>query len=250
MIFKIIAEQKNNISANTSTRSQVPPKSKKNYVICFTERSGSTMLRSLLQQTGVLGNPQEYINPRGPVQHFLTRYPGTDIHSYFDSLRRNTSTPNGVFGIKTNYYDFKPILDRGLIGKLLKPVKFIYLERRDVILQAISSFIARGSGKWHSTHKVEKKEVVYNEKKILQLVDRILEERLAWKKFFTLYGINPLRISYEDLASYPDVIIEKILNYMDVASDNKIDLQRPETKKLANNKNIEWAKKIQSKFNL
>lgn len=256
MIFKILKEQKNiislttNHSAATSPGSKTPPKSQKNYVISFTERSGSTMLRSLLQKTGALGNPQEYINPRGPIQHFLSRYPGTDIHSYFDSITRYFSTPNGVFGMKTNYHDFKPVLEKSLIGKLLNPVKFIYLERRDVVLQAISSFIARQSGKWHSSNQSKTKEIVFDEKEILQLVDRILEERLEWEKFFTLYDINPLRILYEDLVSRPEVIVGEIFNFMDIPTDNKIDLQKPETKKLANDRNKDWAKKIRSKYTL
>ena len=37
------------------------------YVLCFVQRSGSTMLAELMGQTNILGQPLEYLNPRGPM---------------------------------------------------------------------------------------------------------------------------------------------------------------------------------------
>jgi len=123
------------------------PKSSKNYVICFTERSGSSMLCSILKQTNLLGMPNEYFNPRGPMQLYLKTFPATTLEEYFELLRRTQTTPNGIFGLKSCSVDFKPLIEMGGVGKLLNPVQFIYLTRRDIILQAISGYLAhRGYG--------------------------------------------------------------------------------------------------------
>src|SRR5690349_10975808 len=51
----------------------------KTYVLCFVERSGSTMLTDLMTKAGVLGRPEEYVNPRGPMVYLLREYPATEL---------------------------------------------------------------------------------------------------------------------------------------------------------------------------
>jgi len=38
------------------------PQSKINYLICFTPRSGSSLLTEVLSSTGIMGYPEEYFN--------------------------------------------------------------------------------------------------------------------------------------------------------------------------------------------
>ena len=178
-------------------------KSHNNYVICMTARSGSTMLCSLLKKTNLLGLPDEYINPRGVMQLYLKRFPSENIFDYFDKLRRNQISPNGVFGMKTNLPDFRVLINNSLVGKLLKPVKFIYLDRNDIILQAISVYLASKTGIWHlknnqvNEFKTDIDDIDFDEQKILEIMERLIVQRLEWEKFFNLYSIEPLRITYE-----------------------------------------------------
>jgi hypothetical protein len=70
------------------------------YVLLFSPRSGSTWLAFLLEQTGVLGRPFEYIHPDHVAGH--ARAAGTtDPAGLLAVLLRQRKTPNGVFGIKT-----------------------------------------------------------------------------------------------------------------------------------------------------
>ena len=229
------------------------PISKKNYIICFTERAGSTMLCSLLKKTGFLGIPEEYVNPRGVMQHYLKQYPALDTLQYFDLLRRNQVSPNCVFGMKTSFPDFEPLLAEGIVAKLLSPIKFIYLTRQDIILQAISSYVARHSGLWHAFKNQSESQSVsqaikYEETKILKLVDKLILERLQWERFFTLYSIEPLRITYEGILEDTNKTVQSILAFMDEKINTQIDLKMSETSKIGGERNKAWAKRIRAKY--
>lgn len=231
------------------------PKSLNNYIICFTERCGSTMLCSLIKKTNCLGIPDEYINPRGVAQMYLQKYPAKDIFQYFDLLRRNQVT-NDVFGMKTSFYDINFLLERGIVGELLSPVKFIYMTRHNVIQQAISSYRARNSNMWHiyknQSISFEQPVIEYNELEILSHVESRLKERLQWENFFTLYSINPLRITYEDVLENPQKVLQKIAHFVigeDIIID--IDLTMADTEKITPlDVSQVWADKLQARFKL
>ena len=125
------------------------------YLVCATERSGSTLLCHLLDETGLAGHPEEYFEA---LRHSgLPRRP----HEYFDHVRhaniverlafrempdgeptpnelwvpetydrylawalREGTTPNGVFGAKLMWGylgDFATLL-RGIEGNAGRPV--------------------------------------------------------------------------------------------------------------------------------
>ena len=72
---------------------------RKSYFICFTVRSGSTMLCQLRSDTGLAGNPKEHfyhnISPDNPT--------GDEIADYQACLIRvlpEDTTSSGVFGSK------------------------------------------------------------------------------------------------------------------------------------------------------
>lgn len=225
------------------------PLSRLNYIICFTARSGSTMLCSLLKETGLLGMPDEFVNPRGVMQCHLKNYPASDVFEYFDLLRRNTSSSNGIFGMKTSLQDFKPLLDQGIVGKLFNPVRFIYLTRNDIVLQAISLHIARQSKIWHIPYgESVERNVEYDENEILKYIDSLTLERLQWERFFTLYTIDPLRINYEKTVENNKETIQEILDFMGEAVGVKIDIQPPATAQLSGEREQEWAQRIRAKF--
>lgn len=174
------------------------PVSKKNYVIAFTGRSGSSMLCSILKKTKSMGMPEEFTNPRGPMQMYLKNHPVQDVVQYFEVLRRIYTTPNQVFGMKTAYVDFEPLVDEGLVRTCLDPVKFIYLKRDDVIGQAISYVKAKQTNLWHREKDRERQrfqkegEWRYDEEAIFRQIDVIMERRKKWEYFFfALFSGSP-----------------------------------------------------------
>src|ERR1700674_3011002 len=91
-----------------------------NYIICYTPRSGSTHLISLLQHTGILGKPSDFFNleyvnlPSDAAQLYMATgcrdignackiHAVGGVEDYLRSVA-TTRTPNGVFGMKSDLY--------------------------------------------------------------------------------------------------------------------------------------------------
>jgi LPS sulfotransferase NodH len=115
------------------------------YLVCATQRSGSTLLCELLRETGVAGNPQEFFEARartGVPPHpgdFLGALPRTgagirddpapayappysslqgigDYRLHLQRTFRDGTTPNGVFGAKLMFNQLPEL--RALAGEL------------------------------------------------------------------------------------------------------------------------------------
>src|ERR1700722_18637276 len=169
------------------------------YLVCATQRSGSTLLCELLRATDVAGVPDEYFErlresgqARQPRQYFedpsvrdivegLTptvsghpEQPG-EFESWFRYVLQRGTTLNGVFGAKMmwNYLDdFKlrmaelPGLGNLSFNERLDAVfprlKIIFMRRRDKVAQAVSLWKAIQTQRWrtHSESDSEEDDVV------------------------------------------------------------------------------------------
>jgi LPS sulfotransferase NodH len=157
------------------------------YLVCATQRSGSTLLCELLRATDVAGVPDEYFErlretglARQPRQYFegpsvrdvaerLTptvpghpEQPG-EFESWFRYVLQRGITLNGVFGAKMmwNYLDdFKlrmaelPGLGDLSFNERLDAVfprlKIIFMRRRDKVAQAVSLWKAIQTQQWRT----------------------------------------------------------------------------------------------------
>ncbi len=157
------------------------------YLVCATQRSGSTLLCELLRATDVAGVPDEYFErlrdtglARQPQQYFedqtvqdiaerLTptmsgrpEQPG-EFELWFRYVLQRGTTPNGVFGAKMiwNYLDeFKlrmaelPGLGDLSFNERLDAVfprlKIIFIRRRDKVAQAVSLWKAVQTQQWRT----------------------------------------------------------------------------------------------------
>jgi LPS sulfotransferase NodH len=229
------------------------PISRRNYVICMLPRTGSTMLCSVLEKTGHLGYPDEYLNPRGVLQFHANTYCPSDILEYFDVLRRERSTPNGIFGLKVTFDDFRPIIDSFLIRQLLSPVQFIYLEREDLVLQAVSAVVAQQSGIWHRDaagapyQSMAIAEPTFDEPAIIAKLDEYAQMRAGWERFFAIHSIMPLRFTYERIVANIDEAVSQVAHAMGVDLKTHVDLSMSTTSRLADQRNYEWAERIRRK---
>ena len=76
------------------------------YLILSEARSGSTMLSSALQASGIAGVPMEYFHPDAAS---CLPQPITEkvVVQYITDLESRRTTPNGIFGIKLQLQQFK-----------------------------------------------------------------------------------------------------------------------------------------------
>ena len=224
------------------------------YLICFGERSGSTMLSSLMHKTNVLGRPDEFLNPRGVMQRYIGYSHAHNIQQYFSYLHAKWCTPNRVFGIKVAYVDFAPVFEAGLVDYLFDTPRVIYLNRQDLLRQAVSLAMATRTGVWFSTSNdsapVSSADVELNEQLVLQAVDKLRRDRESWEAFFTLRRIEPLRVTYEDITADPKNVLASIAKFLAVDLDPRTIPSESEYRPQANSTNENWVSEMRKRYNL
>jgi trehalose 2-sulfotransferase len=166
------------------------------YLVCATQRSGSTLLCELLRATEVAGVPDEYFEslretglPRQPGQYFedlsvhgiaervTPTVPGRpeqpgEFELWFRYVLQRGTSSNGVFGAKMmwNYLDdFKlrmaelPGLGdlpfNGRLDAVFPRLKIIFIRRRDKVAQAVSLWKAIQTRQWRTESESASDEV-------------------------------------------------------------------------------------------
>lgn len=193
-----------------------------NYIICSTPRSGSTFLAKSLQETKIAGLPHEYFN----IEHkndYFNRWHFCSIQEYISLLITNRSTNNGIFGLKLHYNQYISYFENEILDEYFSDLKYIFITRRNKVLQGISLEKAFQTGQWTSEFsKIDYFKFNYNS--INGRIEELINEENQWLKYFELYKISPLIINYEDFELNFEKTIRMIMSYLDVESPNEIKL--------------------------
>jgi len=251
----------------------------KMYILCTGQRTGSTLLITLLRETGVLGTPTEQF------RIFLKQQVDKGIITYDDILPKmlkRYQTPNGVFGVKIHGYQY-PIFKEAIrsvqgrnqekINKLVNNSSYIFLIRNNMYRQAISLWRAQKTTRYHMFKKRSLEEEIrgvkeINIKRIVNIIKKrllwerqekpsyrydelrecllqVIEERKTWKRFFKESNIKPLVIMYETFITQTAVTIREIGQHVGFdVPEEKAQIQPP-SKKMADEHTEEVLKKFQ-----
>jgi len=226
------------------TQSCIPEKS---YIICATERTGSTVFCDLLSQTGLAGRPDEHFND---LLHFMVDNGNIDYYGFIRALIVNTMTPNRIFGTKMHRFMYRrfektmkkvvgdeKLKSKALIRSILPEPKYIYLIRRDRVRQGISLWKGHKTDLWHvsdNNNLGEKKEPEYDFFEISKDIRIIERQHSSWCKFFRKNRIRPLVVEYEDMINDFNGTCVKVLDYIGVSLPDNFVIPTPFSKKMAN----------------
>jgi LPS sulfotransferase NodH len=243
----------------------------KSYLICGTPRSGSTMLCGLLESAGC-GRADSYFG-RPWIPDFA-RDLGValdgDIDSpdfnarYFRAVLSEGRAGGEVFGLRVMFETldelatrldalfsgFERIPDR-LAHAFGRPL-YIHLSRRDKVAQAISLLTARQTGLWHRASdgsELERtaphRDPVYDGAAIGEQVAQLEAQDGAWGAWFAAQGIEPLRLTYEDLARDPQAGLRMVLAALGADATQVEDI-KPRTARLADERAAAWAEQFRA----
>ena len=220
-----------------------PPK--KSYIICTSERTGSSTLCNLLIDTGLAGHPEEHFNA---LLHKLAQSGNIDYPAFIKGFISQSATPNGVFGTKIHWFfyeEFEKTLRRMtayrhlkglvLINEVMPDPHFIYLTRRNIVRQAISLWKSRKTGLWHAldSEPIKYENPAYDYREIRRYVKKIKSQNREWNQFFKANRITPLTIDYEDLLKDYTNACWKVLRYIGIDVPESFAMSRPKLRKLA-----------------
>lgn len=204
----------------TATPSRLFPALQRSFTIAFTMRSGSNEICMLLAKNG-LGVPGEFF------QKALmgVEAAGSDA-SFAAAFTRlvNEKQVNGVFGSKMAH-DHRAAVDEGLrqmvpgyrtLDDVLPGHRWIWLQRRDKILQAISLCRAELSNRWSLEESTagSGSHPEYDFIHILSRVMMIFAAELAWETYFAEFGIVPRVVIYEDFFQNRERELSQLIEFL------------------------------------
>jgi LPS sulfotransferase NodH len=181
---------------------------RRGYAICTTPRSGSNFLCDLLSATGQLGRPVEYFNLDGRRRYDDPAYPDDRIEQIKAVVSRG-ATANGIYALKLFPHQHEKVARRVPWYTCLPDLAFVHLERHDTLAQAISLTIAAQTGRYRSSDTA-RREPVYDGRQIRKHLNGLVDDHRTWRLFFALTGIEPLRLTYEDVSERPAEAVKAI----------------------------------------
>ena len=146
--------------------------------------------------------------------------------AYLDAVRNRTATPNGVVGLRVMWGTLDEILgelrsndddrsDVAVLEAAFGRLRFVHLNRHDVVGQAISLYRAEQTDYWHITQPQEPKQAAaYDFQEISERVDSLRNDDAAWRDWFRSEDIAPLSVSYEELDAEPVRTAGQVLEYL------------------------------------
>lgn len=236
------------------------------YIICTTQRTGSTLLCDLLTSTGVAGNPDSFfmsdVDPVWVEQWGLPARGNRGDAGYgaacLAAAIKVGKGPTDIFGLRLmreNLDDLSALIDDVLPGLPSDKARFeaafgkilyVYLARGDKLAQAVSMVKAEQTGLWHVAPdgtELERlappREPEYDFARIAGKLEQLERHDAAWSRWFDTQGIEPLRIGYENLSADPAKEVSRICAALGVAAPAPASL-KPGVARLADAVSLAW----------
>lgn len=240
------------------------------YILCTSPRSGSTLLCRLLAATGKSGIPDSHFHSPS-ISDWMSYYdiaPDNQkserdlVSEIFRAARRRGTGETGMFGLRLQRQSFEYFIqklhvltdeisnDRERIQKVFGLTRFVHLTRKNKLEQAISYVKATQTGLWHKApdgteleRLSEPQEPEYDVKAIQRQILKLTAMDEQWMTWFSDQFIDPMVITYEDLADDPINVTGTLLEYLGQSRELSIGLDLP-VAKLADETNTDWASRF------
>jgi LPS sulfotransferase NodH len=230
-----------------------PPVPTLSYLVCGTERSGSTLLCGLLKGTGVAGRPEEYFW-RGQEPCWAERWGVSGPAAYLEAAIKAATTANGVAGAKVMWGHLPDLYaklravhgDRGageheLLERAFPKLHFVWIRREDLVAQAVSFSRALQTQRWTADdRRPPAREPRFDFAQIDTLLGELRGHNEAASRWFAANRIHPFCVRYEDLVQDMRGVTRDLLAFLGVELPGDT-LIRPQHSKQADLLNEEWA---------
>jgi len=194
------------------------------YAICTSGRSGSNLFCQYLSSTGVLGHPLEYFNGAGRRLLGFPDYPDEPDEQIECVLTFGTGA-NGIYGLKLFPEQLARVARSVRWTEQLPGLRFVLLERRDLVAQSVSWLRAEQTNRWRAGMAAQAPEV-YDAGRILDLLRRAARDNARWRVFFARNDISPVIVAYEDLVASPQACVDRIARLFGLEGRAPIDASK------------------------
>ncbi|MDX8537973.1 Stf0 family sulfotransferase [Mesorhizobium abyssinicae] len=179
-------------------------------LVCTTPRSGSNHLAGLMA-SAELGRPLEWFGGRRLLE--LPDYPRAPRAQLLRAVTDGRSS-SGIYAIKLFASQFAQVAKKLNLPASLPNPRYVRLTRRDRLGQAISWARARQTRRFRST-EINDTPPRYDGGAIVDSLERILIENLAWDSWFAKNGLPYLSLTYEQIQQDPRASLKQIARLAD-----------------------------------
>ncbi|MDH4042537.1 MAG: Stf0 family sulfotransferase [Gammaproteobacteria bacterium] len=203
-------------------------------IMLFTNRAGSSMVSEHMRATAQFAGFGEPLN----AQWVIDRSEREGLGSFPEYLRWETrrllaEKPGAVLGMKASYGQAMMLMRCGAIPRFFKDVRWVVIQREDLLSQAVSFVIANQTKQWHSFDAGEPADPVYDYEDIKRRLLGLAQSNIAINTFCTVFGLQPYRINYREFSRDPVAGARKLAAYLGV-EEVAIDPERLQMEKQRN----------------
>ena len=171
-------------------------------IMLFTNRSGSSLLADHLRATGRFRGMGEPLNP-GLVLSTMESEGHASFHAYLKSRVDRNQSPDSMFGMKASLQQVLMLLRARIIPGYFNDVRWVFMQRRDLVAQAVSFEIASQTKRWESFAKDTGVKPQYDFERSRKKVQALSLQNASINALFSVLGVQPVRVFYEDFAVSP-----------------------------------------------
>lgn len=211
------------------------------YLIASSERCGSTYLCLKLWQTRTLGAPWEYLNYQTEMVAMARRWGTKNVGDYLRRVVECRTSANGTFAIKAHYHHFSHVLGHyPQLLDALPPPRFIVMQRKDRLGQAISLARAIQTNAWSSFASAAGKPV-YDAVLISRCLRKIELQVSGWTRWFADRQVEPLVVDYDELVARPDDVVTAVRDFLGIIEPSEVPAAPiPMVERQADRISAEW----------
>lgn len=227
------------------------PEPRLQYLVLFTPRSGSSWLTELLSSNPGFGQPSEWFNDS--LIPDVARHVGVDnMFDYISVVKRSMAdAQTDTFGAEVTYFQLEVM--RQLIDFFqhfpMKTTKLFYLNRRDIVAQAVSLYRAVKSGVFHSTDVMpdNSPKVEFNIEEIDYWLEHIRQQEHGVESLLIEHCASVHRITYEDMmAGGANSTLQVFSQALHSAPYTNIVVAPKENTRLSSDESIEWIERYRT----
>jgi LPS sulfotransferase NodH len=204
--------------------------------LCFINRSGSNYLAQVLASTGAFNEAGEFFLAETILNDHAIPNGMRSLDDYLVFLRQ--FSVDHRLSAKVGLWQLVML---GEVGLLPPDARYLLIDRRDRLGQAISTCIAFQNKHWTSEHPKDCPDdaLVYSRQTIDATIGSIERRAVLFEKAFEVMGVTPHRVSYEDLTQDPQKVVDGISDWMGMPR-LRVQPQHIRLRRQANSVNESW----------
>jgi LPS sulfotransferase NodH len=217
------------------------------FLVLATARTGSSLVCSMLADSGVAGRPIEYLRPHN-IEAYKAVRGYSSPYEILDDLKGRRTTPNGYFGLKLHPQQLMKLFGQGLTAEgaafLRGFSRFVLCSRRGKLDQAISHLLAMERKVWNQTNDEGAPDFPLRQfgpgdtSSISRiLMTHVLEDEF-WREVIRRLDLPYVEVAYEDLSEDPAGQMARVFEFLGLGVA-KADIPPPSTRKLADASNAQ-----------